>query len=87
MMVTLGKAGIKTLEDFAGCASDDLIGWNERKNGETKRFPGYIETFGLSKADAEGMVLAARRKAGWISAEEEEAVDETAEELAEEVAG
>jgi N utilization substance protein A len=86
MMVTLGKAGIKTLEDFAGCASDDLIGWNERKNGETKRFPGYIETFGLSKADAEGMVLAARRKAGWISAEEEAVVDETAEELAEEVA-
>jgi N utilization substance protein A len=82
MMVTLGKAGIKTLEDFAGCASDDLIGWSERKNGETKRFPGYIESFGLSKADAESMVLAARRKAGWIT--EEEAV---AEQQEEEVAG
>jgi len=71
MMVTLGKADIKTLEDFAGCASDDLIGWNERKNGETKRFPGYLEGFGLSKADAEQMVLAARLKAGWITADEE----------------
>jgi N utilization substance protein A len=81
MMVTLGKAGIKSLEDFAGCASDDLIGWSERKNGETKRFPGYIETFGLSKADAEGMILAARRKAGWIP-EEEVAEEQPEEEVA-----
>jgi N utilization substance protein A len=83
MMVTLGKADIKTLEDFAGCASDDLIGWNERKNGETKRFPGYLEGFGLSKADAEQMVLAARLKAGWIT--EDEAMPEEAAEVAETV--
>ena len=34
MMVALGKEEIKTMEDFAGCAADDLIGWNERKEGE-----------------------------------------------------
>jgi N utilization substance protein A len=76
MLVTLGKADIKSLEDFAGCASDDLIGWTERKNGESKRFPGYLDGFNLTKAEAEQMVLAARRKAGWISEEEEAAPQE-----------
>src|SRR5689334_19233689 len=33
MMVALGEDGIKTVEDFAGCAADDLVGWTERKNG------------------------------------------------------
>jgi N utilization substance protein A len=35
MMVALGEEGIKSMEDFAGCASDDLVGWRERKEGET----------------------------------------------------
>src|ERR671916_3114053 len=30
MLVALGKADIKTLEDLAYCAVDDLIGWSER---------------------------------------------------------
>src|SRR5690606_27568518 len=38
MLVALGKDGIKTVEDFAGCAADDLVGWSERKDGEVKRF-------------------------------------------------
>ena len=67
MLVALGKAGIKTLEDFAGCASDDLTGWTERKAGESKRFPGYLDAFTLTKAEAEQMILAARLKAGWIT--------------------
>jgi N utilization substance protein A len=40
MMVALGEDGIKSLEDFAGCASDDLVGWRERKEGETVRHDG-----------------------------------------------
>jgi N utilization substance protein A len=74
MMVTLGEDGVKTIEDFAGYAADDLVGWKERKDGETKVFPGVLASHGVSRADAEQMVLAARLKAGWISAEEE-AVD------------
>jgi N utilization substance protein A len=35
MLVALGEDGVKTIEDFAGCATDDLIGWKERKDGET----------------------------------------------------
>jgi N utilization substance protein A len=45
MMVALGGDGIKTVEDFAGCAVDDLTGWSERKDGETKRFDGLFTAF------------------------------------------
>ena len=75
MMVTLGEDGVKTIEDFAGYAADDLVGWKERKDGETKIYPGVLAEFGVSRADAEQMVVAARLKAGWIS-EEEAAVEE-----------
>src|SRR5690349_24277419 len=36
MMVKLGESGVKTIEDLAGCATDDLAGYTERVNGETK---------------------------------------------------
>jgi len=82
MMVALGEDGVKTIEDFAGYAADDLVGWKERKDGETKFYPGVLADFGISRADAEQMVVAARLKAGWISeddlATEEEQVDEAA---------
>jgi N utilization substance protein A len=70
MMVALGEDGVTTIEDFAGYAVDDLVGWKERKDGETKVFPGVLASYGVSRADAEQMVLAAREKAGWITAEE-----------------
>jgi len=82
MMVTLGEDGVKTTEDFAGYAADDLVGWKERKDGETKVFPGVLASHGVSRADAEQMVLSARLKAGWITAEEE-AVDAEAPAAAE----
>ncbi|RAZ75941.1 transcription termination factor NusA [Mesorhizobium atlanticum] len=77
MMVTLGEDGVKTIEDFAGYAADDLIGWKERKDGETKVYPGVLAAHGVSRAEAEQMVLAARKKAGWIT-EEELAAEEAA---------
>jgi len=67
MMVTLGEDSVKTVEDFAGYAVDDLVGWKERKDGETKMFPGVLAEFGTTRAEAEQMVLAARLKAGWIT--------------------
>ncbi|HTV70024.1 MAG TPA: transcription termination factor NusA [Rhizobiaceae bacterium] len=70
MMVTLGEDGVKSIEDFAGYAADDLVGWKERKDGETKQYPGVLASHGVSRADAEQMVLAARLKAGWITEEE-----------------
>src|SRR4051812_2394581 len=67
MLVALGKEDIKSLEDFAGCAADDLVGWTERKDGEVKRFDGTFKEFPVSREEAEDMILNARLKAGWIT--------------------
>ncbi len=70
MLVAFGKADIKSVEDLAGCATDDLIGWSERKDGETQRFPGALEGFQLTREDAEQLIMQARITAGWISQED-----------------
>jgi len=67
MMVALGENGIKTVEDLAGCATDELTGWTERKDGENVRQPGILDGFELSREDAETLIMRARVKAGWIS--------------------
>ncbi len=95
MMVALGEDGVKSIEDFAGCAADDLVGWTERKDGETKRFDGLFSALDVSRAEAEQMIVTARLTAGWITEEdlaaaeeaeaEEEAVDEEAVSQAAEV--
>ena len=71
MMVKLGEEDVKTLEDFAGCAADDLVGWRERKNGETKIYEGYLSEFPLSRAEADEMVMTARMAMGWVTEDEE----------------
>lgn len=70
MMVALGENEVKNVEDLAGCATDDLVGWSERKDGETTRHSGYLDGFELSRQDAEAIVMAARVKAGWVEAPE-----------------
>jgi len=80
MMVALGEDGIKTVEDFAGCAADDLVGWTERKDGETKKFDGIFSKLDVSRVEAENMVLQARLLAGWITEEELAAEQQAAEE-------
>jgi N utilization substance protein A len=70
MLVTLGEEGIKTVEDLAGCATDDLAGWSERKDGETTRTPGILDGFELSREEIEAMIMQARVKAGWIKEED-----------------
>ncbi|MDC7788419.1 transcription termination factor NusA [Rhodoplanes sp. TEM] len=67
MLVAFGENGIKTVEDLAGCATDDLAGWTERKDGETKREAGILDGFELSRDECEAMIMQARVKAGWIS--------------------
>ena len=85
MMVALGEDGIKTLEDFAGCAVDDLTGWSERKDGETKRFDGLFSKLEVSRTEAENMILTARLAVGWITEDELEGMQvEGDEEAAEE---
>jgi transcription termination/antitermination protein NusA len=67
MLVALGENGVKTVEDLAGCATDDIVGWTERKDGETKHESGFLEGFDLSREDAEAMIMQARLKAGWVT--------------------
>jgi N utilization substance protein A len=67
MMVKLGENGVKTLEDLAGCATDDLTGWAERKDGESKHEPGFLDGFDISREDAEQIIMQARLKAGWVT--------------------
>jgi N utilization substance protein A len=67
VLVKLGENDIKTVEDLAGCATDDLAGWSERKDGETTKQAGILDGFDVSREDAEGLIMQARLKAGWIT--------------------
>ncbi|MDO8422002.1 MAG: transcription termination factor NusA [Parvibaculum sp.] len=89
MMVALGEEGIKSVEDLAGCATDDLMGWNEQVNGERAHQKGALEGFDLTPDDANALIMAARLQMGWITQAdidaanapaEEEAADDEAEE-------
>ena len=70
MLVALGEDGIKTVEDLAGCVTDDLIGWTERKDGETVKHAGILAQFDLNKDEAEALIMQARVKAGWVKEED-----------------
>ncbi|MGD9867679.1 MAG: transcription termination factor NusA [Hyphomicrobiales bacterium] len=79
MLVALGENGVKTVEDFADCATDDLVGWHERVEGESVRHAGFLDGHEVSRADAEAMIMAARVKAGWISEDDLKGPEEEAE--------
>jgi transcription termination/antitermination protein NusA len=66
MLVKFGENGVKTVEDLAGCATDDLVGWTERKDGESTKHPGFLDGLELSREEAEAMIMAARVAVGWI---------------------
>ena len=83
MMVKLGQNDVKTIEDLAGCATDDLLGWSERNGTETVRHAGYLDGIALSREEAEAIVMAARVHAGWIEPPAPPEADETEEDPAE----
>jgi N utilization substance protein A len=68
--VALGEGGVKTVEDLADLATDEIRGGYEVKNGERVKMPGVLESFNLSQEDAEMLILQARVAAGWIDASE-----------------
>jgi N utilization substance protein A len=67
---------VKTVEDLADCATDDLIGWNERKDGQTTKHAGAFTGQDISAADAQNLIMAARVHLGWIEAPEPAAQSE-----------
>jgi N utilization substance protein A len=73
IMVVFGENEIKTVEDVAGCATDDLIGWTERKrekDAEVIRHKGILDSFEIGRSEAEEMIMSARVLAGWIKPED-----------------
>jgi len=71
MLVKFGENDIKTVDDLAGCATDDLTGWTERKEGgEQTKYAGILDGIEISRDEAEAMIMQARVKAGWISEDE-----------------
>jgi len=81
MLVAFGRGGIKTMEDLADCATDDLTGWVERKkdkSSEPVRHAGILDGVEMSRADAEDLIMTARVEAGWISPEDLAPAEEAA---------
>lgn len=86
--VALGGNEVKTVEDLAGCATDDLVGYYETgKDKERVRVPGFLEGFNLTAEDANAIIMKARVKAGWIEEEPEVSEEDAAEEGAAESEG
>ncbi|MEM6665994.1 MAG: transcription termination factor NusA [Pseudomonadota bacterium] len=79
MMVAFGENDVKSMDDLAGCATDDLTGYTERVDGEVRREPGILDGHEISREEAEAMVMAARIAAGWITQEELDAAHAEAE--------
>ena len=70
MLVRFGENDIKSLEDFAGCVTDDLTGWFETVDRRRVRQEGILDGFDVSADEAENLIMAARVAAGWITQEE-----------------
>jgi len=82
MLVKLGENDVKTVEDLAGCATDDLVGWTDPGAGEDKVHAGFLDGFDISREQADAMIMSARVRAGWV-----EAAPEPVEEAEPEEAG
>jgi N utilization substance protein A len=66
MLVAFAEHGIKSVEDLADCATDDLHGWRESKDGITIRHAGMLSRFRVSRKACEAIIMNARTKAGWF---------------------
>ena len=72
MIVALGENEVKTLEDFAYCSSDDLLGWDEIVEGEKKHEEGILEAFDINISQANDLIMSARIKLGIVTEETDE---------------
>ena len=74
MLVTLGKAGIKTLDDLADLATDELVERKRRDEGRRNRTNtteargGVLSDYALSEEQGNEIIMAAR--AHWFADEE-----------------
>ncbi|MCP5080094.1 MAG: transcription termination/antitermination protein NusA [Alphaproteobacteria bacterium] len=83
MLVKFGENEVKTVEDLAYCATDDLTGWTERKDGEAVRYDGILSGMDVSAAEAEAMIMRARLAVGIVTEEDLAQAEEAEAEAAE----
>jgi N utilization substance protein A len=89
MLVTLGKAGIKTLDDLADLATDELVARKARSEprrgdrpdradrpSRTEDKGGVLGEFGLSEEQGNEIIMAAR--AHWFEDEGDAVADPSA---------
>jgi transcription termination/antitermination protein NusA len=88
MLVTLGKAGIKTLDDLADLATDELVAKKKPEQRRQREAPrpedkgGILAEYGLSEEQGNEIIMAAR--AHWFEDEDagsggEDAVADTSQ--------
>ena len=61
MIVKLAENGVKSLEDFAGLTTDDLIGYFEDKSDKSSKVEGLLEEFNLTKDEGDQLIMEARK--------------------------
>ena len=66
MIVALGENDVKSLEDFAYCSSDDLLGWDETAGEEKIHENGILEGFDITYSQANDLIMSSRIKLGII---------------------
>ena len=71
MIVALGENDVKSLEDFAYCSSDDLLGWDETAGEEKIHENGILEGFDITYSQANDLIMSSRIKLGIIPDESE----------------
>ena len=76
MIIKLGENDVKSLEDFAYCSTDDLVGWEEYKDGVKHRELGILSSFELGEDYANELIMKARKIIGIIEEDSEENFDE-----------
>ena len=76
MIIKLGENDVKSLEDFAYCSTDDLVGWEEYKDGVKHRELGILSSFELDEDYANELIMKARKIIGIIDEDSEENFDE-----------
>ena len=71
MIVALGENDVKSLEDFAYCSSDDLLGWDDIVGEEKIHENGILEGFDITYSQANDLIMSSRIKLGIITSETE----------------
>ncbi|PQM56128.1 MAG: transcription termination/antitermination protein NusA [Rhodobacteraceae bacterium] len=70
MIQVLAEENIKNLEEFAKCADWEIAGGYTTVEGKRVKDEGILEKFDISLKEAKILVMNARLKMGWITAED-----------------